>query len=242
MSTTSRAVTPTAVIYLLAWLVGLLVSPQGPSPTAPDNDVRAYYAEHGSAVLAQSLLVHGIAGLGVLILAWSVPASRLARSWVRLTGTAAAAMSMTQVAFAVAAVTNADSQPASTSQHWVWAINHADTIKLVMLAGFVTAVSAGVGSRWLLRIASILAPMLVLGGATFVFDDTAVTAALNASLVVSLVMLLVWIAVLAVAFRRRRARPEGEGPGGRARLVRHVPGSRRVPMQVSGHHNRFGRA
>lgn len=198
----SRAVTTAAVSYIVAWLVGLFVAPSVPGSTAPDTEVRAYYVDHAAAVMVQSLLIHGIAGLCLLVLAWSVPSAGRARTWARITGGAAAAVSLLQVAFAVAAVTGAESHPASTSQHWLSAINYADTVKLVLLAGFVAAVSAGLASPWLRRLAYLLVPLLGLGGAAFVFDDTAVTPALNACLVVSLPMLLVWTAALARVVRR----------------------------------------
>jgi hypothetical protein len=110
---------------------------------------------------------------------------------------AAAAVSLAQWAFAVAATRDVGHTAAGTSQGRFNAINVADTGKLVLLAGFVTAVTntarrADMAPRWLRGAAVALAVLLSFGGAAFLVDSAVLTAVLYVSL-----PLLLWAGVTA---------------------------------------------
>ena len=87
-----RAPLVTAVVYTAAWVLGLVVAPASTPDHADTAAVGAYYSEHGPAVLLQSLLVHGIAGVCLALLAFQVGgvlAGRRSRGLTRFFGTAA---------------------------------------------------------------------------------------------------------------------------------------------------------
>src|SRR5213592_1299034 len=56
-------------VYVLAWIVGLLVAPAAPSPTASDATVATFFSDNHAATLAQATLVHGIAGVALAVFA-----------------------------------------------------------------------------------------------------------------------------------------------------------------------------
>jgi hypothetical protein len=183
----------TAAVYVLCWLVGLFVAPSSPSPTAAAGPVAAYYAAQPVAVLGQSLLVHGIAGVCLVVLALTLPRRR----WVVVSGGLAGVVSLTQVAFACLAVHAAAVGQDENCLRWFHVVNDADTLKLVLLAGFVAAATFAGSSRWLRTLGVVLVPLLVLGGLAFLVDS----GVLAALLTVSLPMLLLWAASLAVLQR-----------------------------------------
>jgi hypothetical protein len=217
-----------AAIYVMAWVVGLVLAPTGPGPTDAASKVHAYYVDHGRVVVAQSLLIHGLAGVCLLLLAWTLPlglnpAGRASRDgghpspvrqtwWVRLNGCSAAVVSLVQVGLAVTAVLRADADNAATSHEWLWGINHLDTLKLVLVAAFVagvtgmlrTAEEASLAARWLSRVGLGLSPLLLFGGSAFVFPSAVFAPLLDAALTLSLLILLVWAGLLAYVCRPRR--------------------------------------
>jgi hypothetical protein len=196
--------------YVLSWTAGLVLAPAAPSPDAPAAEVHAYYVDHAGAVLGQSLLVHGLAG--VCLAAMAVGMGRAFHrdeplaGWVRGTGLAAALVSFVQVGLAVVACADPGSLGASTSASLFTSINDADTLKLVLLASFAATVTyagsrAGVFPGWLRLLGRALPPLLVVGGLAFV----ATFPVLYGVLEVSLVVLLVWAAASSWVIGRRVA-------------------------------------
>jgi hypothetical protein len=184
------------LVYVLAWIVGPVVAPAAPENSAPAAEIHSYFTAHAGASVVQALLVHGIAGLALIALALGFAAalddSRFAGA-IRVTGVAAAAVSLVQFGFAVAVAHDITGTDADTARAWFRAINYADTLKLVLLAAFVTVVTeaagrVGAAPRWLRVLGRVLAPLLVLGGLAFVVDN----ALLDVLLEISLVILLVW--------------------------------------------------
>jgi hypothetical protein len=55
------------LVYVGAWIVGLLVAPSAPSETAADQKVQVFFVAHHGSTLVQALLVHGVAGLAFLV-------------------------------------------------------------------------------------------------------------------------------------------------------------------------------
>ena len=63
----------TGAVYVLAWVLGLLLGPSAPAPTAPAADIRAFYVDHAGGVVLLSLLVHGVAGIALALLPSAAP-------------------------------------------------------------------------------------------------------------------------------------------------------------------------
>jgi hypothetical protein len=192
--------------YVVAWLAGLVAA-----PTAPGTDavtVHAHYVAHGPALAVQALLVHGLAGLALAVLALALPraiglAGRPA-ALVRGSGLGAAAVSLLQTGLTLVALARAASAAPAATQALVHAVDVADTVKLVLLAVFVPAVTvtarrASMLPRWTVLLAVTLAVLLPLGGAAFLVPN----GLLMLLLVASLPLLLVWAGTVAVLVGRR---------------------------------------
>jgi hypothetical protein len=196
-------------VYVLAWVLGLVLGPTAPSPTAPATDIQAFYVEQAGGVVLQSLLVHGVAGIALVLLALgfarALPTWPPEARWIRITGLAAAAVSFVQVGLALIAVAVAGSAAASTSKALFSAVNYADTVKLILLASFAITVTwagtrAGALPAWVRGLGYVLVPLLILGGLAFVIDSPV----LYAILVISLFALLAWAATASWLIGRRR--------------------------------------
>lgn len=200
-----------AIIYVLAWLTGLLAAPAAPGSAADANQIHAHYLEHGAQVLTQALLVHGVAGLALAVMALGIirlsRAPKALRAGAAASGLGAAAVSLAQVGIAVAATRGASTSTGQQSLALFHALNYADSIKIVLLAVFVltatrSALNPGHPSaRWLRILALLLAPLLLAGAAAFLLPGTVV---LDTLLAISLIMLLMWAAGLAWNFRTPR--------------------------------------
>lgn len=207
---TSRTLRIAGGTYVAAWLVGLTIAPAAPKQTAPAAEVHSYYVQHTGAIVLQSLLVHGLAGVALLVMAVTMARALAgtgrAATWIRATGCAAALVSLAQVAIALAACDHAGDQAASTSKALFTALNYADTTKLLLIAAFAATVTwaadrTGVSSRMLHLLGRVLPPLLVVGGLAFLIDSTALFLVLACSLLV----LLIWAAV--ASWRIGRAAP-----------------------------------
>jgi hypothetical protein len=192
--------------YVAGWVGGLAIAPSGPGsdPVA----IHAYYVSQAPQVVVQALLVHGLAGVALAVLALVLPralggAGRLA-GLLRASGLAAAAVSLVQTAIALIAVAGAGSGAPASTAALVHAVDVADTVKLVLLAVFVTVVTvaarrAGMLPRWMSGVAIALVVLLPLGGASFLVPN----GLLGMLLVVSLPVLLVWAGTVALLVGRR---------------------------------------
>jgi hypothetical protein len=165
-----RALRVAGVVYVLAWLVGLVVAPAAPENTANAAAIHRYFAAHAGASIAQALLVHGLAGLALIVLAVgfarAFDGDRPLAAYVAATGVASAAVSLMQVGFAVAAAHDVRGTAAGTTSAWFHAINYADTVKLLLLAAFAATATfaadrAGVMPGWLVFLGRLLAPVLI---------------------------------------------------------------------------------
>lgn len=54
------------IVYVLAWLIGLLLAPSAPDPFGSASTINAYFSAHRSAAMIQSVFVHGLAGVALL--------------------------------------------------------------------------------------------------------------------------------------------------------------------------------
>ena len=197
-----------SAIYISAWIVGLFVAPAAPANDAAASTIHAYYLDHAAASFNQSLLLHGLAGIALVGLAWVLPkaahASMSGTLAVRWFGYLAAVVSFAQVGVAVFATHNVDGTSAVTSRTFFQAINTLDAVKLVFLAGFVVTATvvahrAGMAPKWMRILAPVLALLLPIGGAEFITGNVVLAAALD----VSLLGLLLWAAGCATVVARR---------------------------------------
>lgn len=190
--------------YVLAWLIGLFAAPSAPANDASADSIHRYFADHALAASVQALLVHGIAGLALVALTVGFARNLADNRLITVTGITAAAVSLTQFGFALAAAQNAQHTDASTTAAWFHAINYADTIKLMLLAALAATVTAAARttiSRWLRITGRVLVPLLVVGGLDFVAGNPVFGAALE----LSLIALLVWAGGTAWQLRRPTA-------------------------------------
>jgi hypothetical protein len=113
-------------------------------------------------------------------------------------------VSLTQLALSVALYIHArGGGDAARTRSLFNAVNKADTLKLILLSGFIGAVCVaarrvGALAAGLIWLGVAASATLLLGGCAFLVRS----AALDALLVVSLLLLLVWVAAVAVAIIR----------------------------------------
>src|SRR3954471_5775650 len=111
--------------FVSAWLAGLFVAPSAPDPDAPPAAVAAHFAAHQTATTVQSLLIHGVAGVALIVLALSLTVSRRAR----LAGAAAGVVSLVQATVGVVLSQHiAVAEPVTAAAAFDVA-NVADTVK-----------------------------------------------------------------------------------------------------------------
>lgn len=192
-----------AAVYVLAWLVGLFAAPA--RPTAGADAVKGYLVDHSGAAVAQSLLVHGVAGVALAAFAWSLSRSVDHSSVaVVVLGSVAAVLSLLQAVILLSVATGVSSLPASAVDQRVGWIDTVDTLKLAVLAAFVVVasvalVTAGSAGEWLRLLAVALAVLLVAGGTSFMVSSSVLTGALY----LSLPLLLIWVGVVAGTVTRK---------------------------------------
>src|SRR3954465_6318976 len=160
--------------YVTGWVAGIAIAPSGPG--ADPDAVHAYYVSNGAPVAVQALLVHGLAGAALAVLALVLPralgsAGRLA--WVlRASGFAAAAVSLVQTALTLLAVARAGSDAPQTTAALGHAVDVAARVRLgrPAVCGPVGRGGAGRAGRlppWMTGVAVALVVLLPLGGASF---------------------------------------------------------------------------
>jgi hypothetical protein len=211
VSPAGRWTSVAGAVYVAAWISGLLVVPSAPSATGPADVLHDFYAAHVPAVVVQALLVHGLAGIALAVLAGTLPLAvgvgGRVSVVVRAGGWTAATVSLAQVGLTLVAAFGAAGAMPATTPALVHAVDLADTVKLVLLAGFAAAATtlaarAGVAPCWLRAVAAALVVLLPLGGASFV----APSALLGLLLVVSLPLLLVWAGAIGYQVGRHSLR------------------------------------
>jgi hypothetical protein len=176
----------------------------------PRRRDQAYYSANGAAILLQASLVHGLAGIALIVLAVAVPrvagdAGRT-RPLASGAGILAGALSLVQVGLAIVATLVAQAAPASTSARYLDAINLTDTAKITALAVFIAAATlrafqSKLLAVWVVVLAAVTVPALLVGGLAFLVSS----AVLDAVLAASLVLLLAWAIATAatIAWRTR---------------------------------------
>jgi hypothetical protein len=197
-------------VYVAAWVVGLLVAPAAPSPTASDAAVDTFFVGHQTATLIQALLVHGLAAAALAIFVVCARLGgpgRLDRPAVRDHRSRRGGRLSRQLGMEIALNRHvAVDGSANATASLFHAVNIDDTIKLVLLgigvaAATWMAAAAGAFPRWLQGLGFAILPILIIGGLAFVVDSGALSAVLS----LSLVLLLIWVAAAGYLMLRARA-------------------------------------
>ncbi len=198
-------------VYVAAWLGGLAVHFSSPAVDAPASEIGRHFRAYGTAALVQSLLVHGVAGLALGVVAWAV--SRRASYWgqpatgnvLKATGWAAAVASLVQMALGVILAGAAVRISDGTANRLFDAVNQLDGVKMLLLAVMVACgvalARARILPRWLGIEGAVLLLALVVAGVGY----AALSPALGAAAELALVLLLVWVGAAGVAARSPRS-------------------------------------
>jgi len=195
------------ITYAAVWLIGLFLAPSAPDPFGSAGTINAYFSAHRPAAMIQSVFIHGLAAvalLGLTAVLWSYLAAgdtAAPRRLMLVAGVLAAVVSFLQVGFMIGIYVHVGQHGGADGTRALFdAINKADTVKLILLAVFVGAGSwAGSRSRalprWVAWEGAVTVVFLVMGGLAFVVNS----GVLNAALVVSLPLLLLWAAAASIS-------------------------------------------
>lgn len=218
--TARRWVAISGLVFVLAWVIGLLMEPGGPATTASAIDVASYYRAHQAAQHVQSYLIDGVAGIALLTFAaalhavfrslgeaFSAPASVVFGA-----GIAAGSVSLVQAAIGEAIVNPGllASTDVSGVRLLFILLNEADTFKLLALALLAAVVAwlalqTRVLPAWIGWLGVLLAILLFVGGLSFVLGSDA----LYFVLYVALPLLLVWVGAISIASWLTAQAPRG---------------------------------
>jgi hypothetical protein len=189
------------VAYLVAWVTGLAVWPSNLDVAASGSQVIAAYTGHRGVAMTQSLLVHGVAAVALVIVVLALgqaarrrDAGPLAQATV-VAGIGAAVVSLLQCALglllAVSAVPDGDTGRAGSL---FAAINRLDGLKMLALAAMAAAGAALVRRTrllpgWLGYLGALLAVALVVSGIGYLL----LSSTLAPSAYVAGLLLLAWV-------------------------------------------------
>lgn len=188
-------------LYVVVWLIGLLIPTGTLSPSMSNAEIQQVLVSHQLARWVQIYLIDGIAGVSVLLFGVMAAsffqlAEEKKLAWVVLgAGIAAGTISLVQAGVQLTLVNSDLLASAETPFRTLLVlVNQIDTFKLMALALLsVSTSSLGLRTRlipaWINWLGIILSIALLLGGLSFVFASSMLTAILFASLP----MLLVWV-------------------------------------------------
>jgi uncharacterized protein len=202
--TLRRSTVVACAVYVGVWLLGLGVAAGSVDRGLDDDGVRSAVVEHGSAVLLQATLVHGVAGVALLAIVTGLApllAGRGARRLLLVAGVGAAVLSLVQWAVAVLMTAGAASHEPAWSVALLRTVDSVDVVKLLLLAGTVGAAGAAATGlpRWWRRLSWVTGALLLVGAGGLIVPAPVLTAVLA----LSLVALLCWAGSLAVVARPR---------------------------------------
>ncbi|MCQ3937839.1 MAG: hypothetical protein DPW18_12430 [Chloroflexi bacterium] len=198
-------------LYVAVWVIGLLIPTGTLSPSMSNVDLQQVLLANQLARLIQVYLIDGVAGISILIFAVAAaslfqtadekPLARVVLS----AGVVAGTISLVQAAVQQTLVNPDLLASAETPFRTLLAlVNQIDTFKLMALALLSISTSIlGLHTRlipaWVNWLGIVLAIALILGGLSFAFANSLLTAVLFASLP----MLLVWVGAVSVTGMRR---------------------------------------
>lgn len=198
-------------LYVAVWVIGLLIPTGTLSPSMSNAELQQVLLAHQQARMIQVYLIDGIAGISILLFAVAVASlfeSTDEKSFARVilgAGIAAGSISLVQAGVQQTLI-NPELLASSESPFRVLLVlvNQIDTFKLMALALLAVSTSIlGLRTRlipvWINWLGILLTIALILGGLSFVFSNSLLTAVLFASLP----MLLVWVGAVSAAGMRR---------------------------------------
>lgn len=201
------------LLYVAAWVIGLLLEPSSPEPTASFAELVTFYQTSGTAAMIQTFLFNGVAGAALLMLAAALKRALGGADESPLpdllhgAGIATAGVSLVQGAVGELLVLHASAPLTQSNLPLLFdLVNTMDTFKLIALSLFIgTAALLGYRQRTLPRWVSILglalAPAILVGGLSFLTRSTA----LYSVLYLVLPLMLIWVLAVSLTGLRRRA-------------------------------------
>lgn len=197
------------LVYLAAWIVGLLIWPVNLATDATGATVISTFTGHVGLASTQYLLTEGLAGitLGIVLIAIG---RALASRTTLIVGSLAALVSLVETGIGLYLADALVPARDAASAHTFFALlNELDGVKMLLLA--VTAAVASIAAygrrvlpRWLVYVGFALAVAMIVSGIGYVFNLPGIALAAAASLP----LLLIWITGSALTLRRVAA-PRG---------------------------------
>lgn len=198
-------------LYVIVWVIGLLIPTGTLSPSMSNAELQQVLLANQLARLVQVYLIDGVAGIAILLFAvaaaslfQSAEEKPLARV-VLSAGVVAGTISLVQAAVQQTLVNPDLLASAETPFRTLLVlVNQIDTFKLMALALLSISTSIlGVHTRlipaWINWLGVVLTLALILGGLSFAFTNSLLTAVLFASLP----MLLVWVGAVSVVMMKK---------------------------------------
>jgi hypothetical protein len=199
-----------ALVYVAAWLIGLIMgfASSGPSPTDSAQKIGAFFASNREAAMVQAYFLDGIAGIALVALAATLRTAfrRFESTRTMLSnilfgaGVAAGTVSLIQGLFTQVLADRVATMGNPAAIRALYDLNtEGDTYKLLAIGVFLAAVSflvfrTNALPRWIAWFGMVLAPLLVISGWNFVLS----TDAQYAAYAVLLLALLVWAGAVGV--------------------------------------------
>ena len=197
--------------------MGLLLAASGPAPDDPAARVAGYFATHEQRSMVAHFLIDGLAGLAIIAIAGSLyrylSGGERLRRLVLWAGLAAGAASLGQMIVGETLSFRAAHGASAESVKTLFTIlNDSDTIKIALLALMIGSASllarGGAFPRWLATAGLVFAPLLAVSGLAFPLGSDA----LYASLELTLIALLSWVAAVTFVVARRAPERDAVAP------------------------------
>jgi hypothetical protein len=194
------------LIYLAAWIVGLLIWPVNLATNASGATVISTFTGHLGQATIQYLLTEGLAGIALGIVLIAIGRALASRATL-IVGGLAALVSLVETGIGLyLADSLVPARDASSAHFFFGLLNQFDGVKMLLLAG--TAAVASIAARgrrvlpaWLVYVGFALAVAMIVSGIGYVFDLSGLALAAAASLP----LLLIWITGSALTLRRAPA-------------------------------------
>lgn len=198
-------------LYVAVWVIGLFIPVGTLSPSMSNAELQQILLANQAARIVQVYLIDGIAGVSILLFAVGVSSllqssGEKNRAWVVLgAGIAVGTISLVQAGVQQTLVNSDLLASAETPFRTLLVlVNQIDIFKLMALALLSVSTSIlGLRTRlipvWINWLGILLTIALILGGLSFVFSNSLLTAVLFASLP----MLLVWVGAVSMVMMKR---------------------------------------
>jgi hypothetical protein len=193
------------ISYTLAWLCGLTLFASAPGPRPTDAQLDEFYRGHPLSTSLQSVFVHGVAAVALLVVAWVLWSRRLVGTWWLAAASTAATLSFVQLGLDLWR-SNGAADPAAV----VHVIDRLDGVKMLALGAMTALGTKSLGRREVigrsLQVLGWVTTVLVaMSGVSYVVGVDVVPLAAAA-----LIGLLLWVP--AVAFRAAAAARAAQRP------------------------------